>query len=103
MKTIFYRSGPKPFVNKDYFRLYGHMLCPFVERAALTLSAKKIQFQKCEMDLQEKAYWHKDLNGGLVPLLEVPNGDIINESAIITNFANEYGKDQGLKLWPCEN
>jgi glutathione S-transferase len=35
------------------------------------------------MDLNQKAQWHLDFNGGMVPVLETPQGDLIKESAII--------------------
>jgi len=41
------------------------------------------------MDLNKKAQWHLDFNGGLVPILENPNGDLIKESGIIAQFAIE--------------
>jgi len=40
------------------------------------------------------------VNGGTVPLLETPAGDLIKESLIISQFAIEQGKDQGLELVP---
>ena len=35
---------PKPETNPKYPRLYGHMLCPFVEKVRMAFAAKKIQF-----------------------------------------------------------
>ena len=32
-------------LNKKYLRLYGHHLCPFVEKARLALCAKGVQWQ----------------------------------------------------------
>ena len=54
------------------------------------------------MDLTTKAQWHLDINNGLVPLLESPDGTIIYESAVIADFANNYGKGNGYALWPHE-
>jgi glutathione S-transferase len=48
------------------------------------------------MDLNNKAKWHMDLNGGTIPILEMPSGEIIVESKVIMDFAHEYGKDAGL-------
>ena len=44
-------SKPKPGLNQKHLRIYGHMLCPFVERAVLAMAAKQIPFQKCEMEM----------------------------------------------------
>ena len=52
------------------------------------------------MDLNQKAQWHLDFNGGMVPVLETPQGDLIKESAIIAQLAIEHGGDQGYELVP---
>ena len=41
LTPLMYPSGdlPKPEINKTHPRLYGHNLCPFVERARLALVA----------------------------------------------------------------
>lgn len=90
----------KPALNKTHPRLYGHALCPFVEATRLTLAAKQVVYQFVELDLSKKTQWHLDINGGLVPILEFPNGTIILESKIIQELANDLQKDQGLRLFP---
>jgi hypothetical protein len=45
---------PKPAVNPQYPRLYGHYLCPFVEKVRLSLSARAVKFQRCEINLRDK-------------------------------------------------
>lgn len=86
-------STPKPAVNPKYLRLYGHNLCPFVEKARLALAARNVQYQDCEMDLGKKTQWHKDINGGLAPILEFPDGTIVLESKIIMEYAEEAFPD----------
>ena len=105
LQTLFYPSGetPKPEINSEALRIYGHMLCPMSQRAFLSFAAKDIPFQKCHMDLISKAQWHVDFNGGFVPLLESPDGTMVNDSAIIMNFAAEKEIGKGLKLWPHEH
>ena len=94
LETIYYGSGnePKPAVNPDQLRIYGHMLCPFVQRSYFAFGAKKNPFQKVNVHLVvvEKAQWHLDFNGGLIPVLESPDGTLINESGFIAEFANEF-------------
>lgn len=82
----------KPELNKKYLRLYGHPLCPFVERVLLVLKAKQLEYQFCFMDLSEKAPWHNSLNGGLVPFLELPDGRIIKESDLICEYLEDKYK-----------
>ena len=51
------------------------------------------------MELREKTHWHIELNGGGIPLLELPNGRIVKESAVIAEYAEECSSD-GLQLYP---
>ena len=39
-------------------------------------------------------------NGGMVPVLETPEGELIGESAVIMNYAQEAYPDSGLQLIP---
>lgn len=72
-----------------------------MQRAIFALEAKDIEFQQVDVDLRVKAQWHLDINGGLVPLLENPDGKIVYESAVIAEFAWNFAPpDQGLPLWP---
>ncbi len=43
--------------------------------------------------MRKKAKWHLNINGGLIPLLEMPNGEIINESNILMEFAEDFGSN----------
>jgi glutathione S-transferase len=74
---------PRPAINPTYPRLYGHALCPFVEATRITFAAKNLKYQFVELDLSKKTQWHLDINGGLVPILEFPDGTVILESKII--------------------
>jgi len=35
----------RPKQNKNFLRLYGHHLCPYVEKARLALLAKNLAYQ----------------------------------------------------------
>ena len=53
------------------------------------------------MDLNEKAKWHVDFNGGMVPVLETRPDELIKESGIAAQFACEVaGPDKGVELIP---
>jgi glutathione S-transferase len=55
------------------------------------------------MNLGDKAPWHLDFNNGFVPILESPDGTMINESAVISEFASAYAKPaDGIKILPFE-
>lgn len=51
------------------------------------------------MDLQNKAAWHTQLNGGLIPVLEMPDGTLLHESKVLMELANDLGGDKGLALY----
>ena len=89
----------RPPINKKFLRLYGHHLCPFVEKARLALCAKGVQWQDVQVNLERRAKWHYLLNGGFVPILETPSGQTILESRIIMDYLDYAFKDQGVKLY----
>ena len=41
-----------------------------------------------------------DVNGGLVPVLESPDGTFIYESQVLCDFASDHSHDEGMSLWP---
>ena len=104
LDRMFYAAGdlPKPATNTQHIRHYTHNLCPFSARARYAFAAKGIPFQNCETDLQAKAQWHKDANGGTAPLLELTTGDIIIESSVIIQFAIDSNPAGGIQLYPSD-
>ena len=62
LEMIYYDSGdtPKPTTNPEVVRIYGHELWAFTQKAYFAFAAKDIPFQKCSMDMQNKAKWHMD-------------------------------------------
>ena len=93
-------STPKPQLNTHMPRLYGHSLCPYAERVRLSLAARNVEYERCEINLQDKTQWHKDINGGLVPILELSDGTILLDSKILMEYANEAYQLQGYNLLP---
>ena len=104
LETIVYRGGnnPKPAKNPNRLRLYQHNLCPFSARTRYVFSAKGVPFQRCETDLNDKAPWHVEANGGSAPLLETPQGDLIPESGICMQFAQDSNPNGGIQLFPSD-
>ena len=74
-----------PAPNLKHLRLFGHLLCPFVERVRLVLSAQGLPYQDVEINLEKRTRWHYSLNGGFVPILETPSqgGKMGNRKAFI--------------------
>lgn len=72
-------------------------LCPYVQRAAITLVEKGIPFERRDVDLADKPAWFKSISPlGKVPLLQV-DGEVLFESAVITEYLDET---HGTKLHP---
>lgn len=74
--------------------LISHPLCPFVQRAAIVLLEKGVEFDRINIDLSAKPDWFLALSPtGNVPLLKVPqaNGEeaILFESVVICEYLNE--------------
>lgn len=68
-------------------------MCPFSERVRIALAAKKIPFQRCDIDLSKKPKWHVEFNEGCVPFLELPNGAMIPDFTVILDFLEEAYPD----------
>ncbi|TPL97643.1 glutathione S-transferase family protein [Mesorhizobium sp. B2-3-10] len=77
----------------DTLVLVSHPLCPYVQRAAISLAEKGVPFERIDIDLADKPDWFKAISPlGKVPLLRVrQNGDetTIFESAVILEFLEE--------------
>lgn len=73
--------------------LVSHHLCPYVQRAAISLAEKGVPFERIAVDLAAKPDWFKRISPlGKVPLLVVRHdGDetVIFESAVILEFLEE--------------
>ncbi|CAI2365000.1 unnamed protein product [Moneuplotes crassus] len=103
-KEIIIKDGltAKPLLNSNYIRLYGHPLCPYVQRAILVLAAKKVEYQFVGIDLTAKNDWHCQINGGFVSILETPDGVIVTESLQICDWIEAEFGNQGISLYPEE-
>lgn len=77
--------------------LVSHPLCPYVQRAAISLAERAVPFVRVSIDLADKPDWFKSISPlGKVPLLRVRNGnaeDVIFESSVILEFLEETEAD----------
>jgi glutathione S-transferase len=67
-------------------RLYGHNSCYYSEKVRLVMAAKKLQYQNIEIGTYENPQWLIDINGGNLPILELPNGECLYESKLIMDY-----------------
>lgn len=78
--------------------LVSHALCPYVQRAAIVLMEKGIEFERREIDLANKPLWFLEISPlGKTPVLLV-DGEAIFESAVICEFLDET---EGARLHPA--
>lgn len=69
--------------------LVSHHLCPYVQRAAISLAEKAVPFERVHVDLADKPAWFLDLSPlGKTPVLKVGDRAIF-ESAVILEYIEE--------------
>lgn len=69
--------------------LVSHHLCPYVQRAAITLAEKGVAFRRTMIDLSAKPAWFVAISPlGKVPLLRSQAG-VLFESAAIVDYLDE--------------
>ena len=69
--------------------LISHPLCPYVQRAAISLAEKQVPFERIDVDLASKPAWFTALSPlGKTPVLRV-GARAIFESAVILEYLEE--------------
>ena len=73
--------------------LVSHALCPYVQRAAIVLAEKGVDFQRIDIDLAHKPAWFLALSPlGKTPMLLLRDGAAVVplfESAVICDYLDE--------------
>jgi glutathione S-transferase len=70
--------------------LVSHHLCPYVQRAVITLTEKAIAHKRTYIDLADKPGWFKAISPlGKVPLLRIDDSVVLFESAVICEYLDE--------------
>lgn len=66
------------------FMLISHHLCPYVQRAVISLTEKSVLFERVDIDLANKPDWFKAISPlGKTPVLKVGDEAIFESAAII--------------------
>jgi glutathione S-transferase len=67
----------------------SHALCPYVQRAVIALTEKRVPFERVDIDLDDKPAWFTAISPlGKTPLLRVGDA-VIFESAVICEYLEE--------------
>jgi len=75
--------------SSSRLELISHTLCPYVQRAVITLLEKEIPHDRTYIDLANKPDWFLQVSPlGKVPLLKVGN-EVLFESAVICEYLDE--------------
>lgn len=70
-------------------KLISHHLCPYVQRAVISLSEKNVPYERIDIDLGNKPDWFKEISPlGKTPVLRVSETPIF-ESAVILEYLEE--------------
>ncbi|WP_445287164.1 glutathione S-transferase family protein [Variovorax atrisoli] len=90
-------------MSQPSLTLVSHLLCPYVQRAAIALREKNVPFERVVIDLANKPQWFLDISPlGKVPLLKVrrPEGGeaVLFESNVICEYLEET--QPGARLHP---
>ena len=84
-------------------KLVSFAVCPYVQRAAITLNYKKQKFDIEYIDLANKPDWFLKLSPlGKVPILIVNENDVLFESAVINEYLDEVVGVKTLSSDPLE-
>ena len=72
-----------------HLRLISHRLCPYVQRAVISLTEKGVAFERVDVDLANKPDWFLAISPlGKTPVLQVGDTPIF-ESAVILEYLEE--------------
>jgi glutathione S-transferase len=72
-----------------HLTLVSHHLCPYVQRAVISLTEKSVPFERIDVDLANKPDWFRAISPlGKTPVLKVGDRAIF-ESAVILEYLEE--------------
>lgn len=91
-ETGIHPAHPRPrpeAMTAAHLVLVSHVLCPYVQRAAIVLREKGVPFERRDVDLARKPDWFLALSPlGKTPVLRVDDTPIF-ESAVICDYLDE--------------
>mgnify|MGYP000656786158 FL=1 len=90
-------------MTNHQYTLISHPLCPYVQRAIITLEEQNIPYKRIDIDLANKPDWFQTLSPlGKVPVLVIDDDTVIFESAIISEYLNEANQGSLLNSDPLK-
>jgi glutathione S-transferase len=81
--------SPSSQLSRTPLVLVSHVLCPYVQRAAIALSEKGVAYERRDVDLADKPAWFKAISPlGKTPVLLVGDA-VVFESAVICEYLED--------------
>jgi glutathione S-transferase len=78
------------------YKIVGHRLCPYVQRVVIVMIEKGIDFERVDIDLDNKPAWLGDISPGLqVPVFSAGRDEWLFESGVIARYLDQV-TDGGL-------
>lgn len=72
------------------YQLISFVLCPYVQRAVITLQEKQVSFEITYIDLEYPPAWFTALSPlGKVPVLRIDENRVLFESAVINEYLDD--------------
>eukprot|EP01103_Thecamoeba_quadrilineata_P009828 TRINITY_DN1999_c0_g5_i1.p1 TRINITY_DN1999_c0_g5~~TRINITY_DN1999_c0_g5_i1.p1 ORF type:complete len:225 (-),score=47.37 TRINITY_DN1999_c0_g5_i1:114-788(-) len=84
-------------------KIYNHTICPYAQRAMITLKELKLDYEVVEIDPGNQPAWYKEKVNpqNKIPALDVGNNTILIESLVISEYLAEVHKDKA-QLLPAD-
>ncbi len=90
-------------MTKHQYTLISHPLCPYVQRAIITLEEQNISYKRIDIDLANKPDWFQKISPlGKVPVLVIDDDTVIFESTVISEYLNEASQGSLLNRDPLK-
>src|SRR5436189_5923353 len=74
-------------------KLISHKLCPYVQRAVIALTEKRVVFERIDIDLVNKPDWFLAISPlGKTPVLQVGDVPIVDSAVILESLEETQPK-----------
>lgn len=74
----------------ETYKIVGHRLCPYVQRVVIVMIEKGIDFERIDIDLDNKPAWLRDISPGCqVPVFWAGRDEWLFESSVIARYLDQ--------------
>src|SRR6218665_1622659 len=77
-------------MSLEPYKIVGHRLCPYVQRVVIVMIEKDIDFERIDIDLDNKPTWLGDISPGRqVPIFWAGRDEWLFESGVIARYLDQ--------------